>query len=115
MTDEDNEYQVQEPGLLVFFIAFLLASVVSFIIATYLLELSPAWLALLAGGICGILGFCMGENIGDAIMFSLILALLVTFFIKAGPDIEMLRTGIVPVATGFCLGNLVCGIWKEIS
>ncbi len=114
MTREDNEYRVQEPGLLVFFITIILGSGASFALATYLLKLSLAWVALLSGAVCGILGLFLGENIGDAIIFSLILGLLVFLFIKVGPEIEIIRTVIVPIATGFCTGKLVYGIWKEI-
>ncbi|MEN8174027.1 MAG: hypothetical protein ABFS03_14245, partial [Chloroflexota bacterium] len=105
----------QKPSLLVLLIAVILGSVSSITLATYLLELSPAWVALLAGAACGFLGFGLGENIGDAIILSLIIGVLVFLFINVGPVIEIVRIVIVPIATGFCVGNVVYGIWKEIS
>ena len=57
----------------------------------------------------------MGENIGDSIMFSLLLGMMVTIFITAGPEIEIVRTVIVPITAGFCTGKLVYGVWKETS
>lgn len=115
MTKEDSEYRVQEPGPLVFFITIILGSGASFALATYLLGLSPAWIALLAGSFSGALGFSSGENIGDAIVFSFIVSVLVLLFITVGPEIGAIRAGIVPIATGLCVGKLVYGIWKEIS
>jgi len=56
----------------------------------------------------------MGENVGDAIMFSLILGIIVTVFLISGPEIAILRAGIIPVATGLCVGKLVVGISKEM-
>ena len=115
MIKEDSEYRIQEPGILVFFVTVILSSVVSFALATYLLKLSPVWVALLAGAVCGVLGLFLGENIFDAIVFCFLMGLLVFIFIIVGPEIEIIRTAIVPMATGFCVGKLVYGIWKEIS
>jgi hypothetical protein len=115
MKKEIDEYQVREPGFLVFFVAVMLASGASFALATYMLELSSAWVALLTGAVFGALGFSLGENVGDAIIFSLIVGLLVFFFIKVGPEIEIIRAVIVPIATGFCAGKLVYGFCEEIS
>ena len=97
------------------FVAAALAAAVSFVLATYLLELSPARIALLVGAVCGILGFGLGENVGDAIVFSLILGLLVFMFIQLVPEMIMARILIVPLATGFCVGKLVYGIWREVA
>ncbi len=115
MTNEDLEYRAQKPGHFVFFAAVILGSGISLVLATYLLTLSPAWIALLAGGICGALGFFLGENIGEALVFSFILGVLVFVFLKAGPEIGAIRACIVPMATGFCIGKLVYGIWEEFS
>jgi len=115
MTKEVDEYRVKKPGLLVLFFAVILGSGASLALTTYLLEMSSAWVALAVGATFGIFGFSLGENIGDAIIFSLIVGLLVFFFIKVGPDLEIIRAVIVPIATGFCVGKLVYGIWKEVS
>jgi F0F1-type ATP synthase membrane subunit a len=115
MTEEDSKHTGHEQSVSVYFVALILGSAVSFALATYWLELSPAWLALLVGAVCGLIGSFLGENIGDAIMFSLILSLMVFLFIKSGPEIAIVRAGIVPIATGFCVGKLVYGIWNEIA
>lgn len=115
MTKQDNGHRVQEPGLFVFSLAVILGALVSFALATYLLKLSPAWVALLAGAVSGMIGFFLGENIGEALVLSVILGVLTFVIIKVGLEIEIVRTGIVPVATGFSVGKLVYGIWKEIS
>ena len=115
MVKEDSEYRVQEPGLLVFIVAVILGSGVSCVLATYLLGLSPLWVALLVGAIFGIIGLFLGENIGEAIISCLGFGFLVFFLLQIAPEIEIVRVSIVPIATGFCAGKIVHGIWKEIT
>jgi hypothetical protein len=98
-----------------YFFAIILGSGASFALATYWLEFSPGWIALLVGAVFSILGAFLEENVGDAIMFSLIVGVLVTVFITVGPEIAIVRAGIIPVATGLCAGKLVAGISKEVS
>jgi len=102
-------------GIVVYFFALILGSGASFALATYWLEFSPGWLALLAGAVFSIVGAFLGENVGEAIILSFIAAILVTVFITSGPEIAILRAGIIPVATGLCVGKLVVGISKEVS
>ena len=115
MAKEDSEYRVQEPGLLVFIVAVTLGSGVSFVLATYLLGLSPFWVALLVGAIFGVIGLFLGENIGEAIIFCFGFGFLVFFLLQIAPEIKIVRTSVVPIATGFCAGKIVYGIWKEIT
>lgn len=73
MTNEDFEYEARKPGFIVVFITVVLGSGIAFVLSTYMLNLSPAWLALLVGAVCSLLGFfILGESIGDAIVFSII-------------------------------------------
>ena len=96
-------------------VALILGSGVSFALCTYWLEFSPARIALPAGAVGGLFGSLLGENIGDAIMFSLFVGLVLFFFVKFGPEIAIIRMVIVPLATGLCVGKLGYGIWKETS
>ena len=114
MINEDFKYEVRKPGLIVVFVAVILGSGIAFVLSTYFLNLSPAWLSLLVGAVCSFLGFSiLGESIGDAIFFSIIFSVLVFVFITAGPEIEIVRMTIIPIATGICIGKLTHGIWKE--
>jgi hypothetical protein len=115
MAKADIEYKVQEPGLFVFIIAVILGSGVSFVLATYLLGLSSLWVSLLLGAIFGLIGLFLGENIAEAIIFCFGFGFLVFFLLKIASEIELVRASIVPIATGFCLGKIICGIWKEIK
>ena len=115
MTKEDSAYRVQEPGLFVFIVAVILASGVSFVLATYLLGLSSLWVSLLMGAIFGVIGLFSGENIVEAIILCFVCGFLVFFFLKIAPEIEIVRASIVPIATGFCVRKIVYGIWKEIT
>ena len=109
---KDKKY-LSEVG--VYFFALILGSGFSFALATSWLEFSPGWLALLVGVVFSIVGAFLGENVGEAIIFSFIVAILVTVFIASGQEIAILRAGIIPVATGLCVGKLVVGISKEVS
>lgn len=115
MANEDFEYEARKPGFIVVFVTLVLGSGLAFVLSTYMLDLSPAWLALLVGAVCSLLGFfILGESIGDAIVFSIIFFVLVFVLITTGPNIEIVRMNIVPIATGICIGKLVHGIWKEL-
>jgi hypothetical protein len=115
MTKEDSEYRVQEPGFFVYFVAVTLGSGASIVLSTYLLGLSSFWVALLVGAIFGIIGLFLGENIVEAIILCFGFGFLVFFFINVASEIEIVKAGIVPVATGFCTGKIVSGIWREIT
>ena len=115
MVKEDIEYKVQEPGLFVYIVAVVLGSGVSSVLATYLLGLSSLWVSLLLGTIFGVIGVFLGENIGEAIILCFGFGFLVFFLLKIASEIELVRASIVPIATGFCVGKIICGIWKEIK
>jgi len=115
MTERESKDKKYLSGVGIYFFAIILGSGASFAFATYWLEFSPGWLALLVGAVFATVGAFLEETVGDAIMFSLIVGIIVTVFIIAGPKIAILRAGIIPVATGLCVGKLVVGIWKEVS
>jgi hypothetical protein len=115
MTKEDSEYRVQEPSLFVYFVVIILGSGLSIVLATYFLGLSPLWLALLLGAILGAIGLFLGENIVEAIILCFPFAFLVFFLLKVASEIEIIRVSIVPIATGFCVGRIVAGIWRELT
>ena len=112
MTEKESKEKKYLSGVGWYFFALILGSGASFALSTYWLEISPSWIALLVGGIFSILGAFLGENVGDAIMFSLIVGLIVTVFIVVGPEIAIVRAVIIPVATGLCAGKLAVGIFK---
>jgi len=113
--DIDTTTGIQKPGLSIFIITALLSAGVSLVLATYVLGLTSSWMSISVGALCGIVGLFMGENIGDAIVFTLVVALIVLLVLTVLPVIQSLRIAIVPVATGFCLGKLASGVWKELS
>ena len=115
MTERKNEHRKHLSGVGMYFFALFLGSGTSFALATYWLEVSPGWLALLVGTVFSIVGAFLGENIGDAIVFSLIAGIIVIVFFMSGLEIAILRAGIIPVVTGLCVGKLVAGISKEVS
>ena len=115
MNQEETTTKRYRPVIVSYAVSIIIGSGLSVALATYWLGLSSVWVAVVVGALLAILGTSMGEAIGDAIVLSLIIGVLVTLFITVGPEIAILRTGIVPAATGFCMGSLVAGVMKEIS
>jgi hypothetical protein len=113
MIERENKKHLPVVGI--YFIALMLGSGLSFVFATYWLEVSSGWLALLVGAVFSIIGAFLGESVVDAIMFSLFVGIIVTVFYIAGPEIAILRAGIIPMVTGLCVGKLVAGIFEEVS
>ena len=115
MTERKNENRKHLSGVGIYFFALFLGSGTSFALATYWLEVSPGWLAILVAAVFSIVGAFFGESTGDAIVFSLIAGIIVIVFFMSGLEIAVLRAGIIPVVTGLCVGKLVAGISKEVS
>lgn len=106
----------RKPKLIIVFSTVILGSAIGWSLSTYLLNLSPSWVALLVGAVCSLLGFfVLGESIVDAIVFSIFVFALVFIFMTSGLQIEIIRMTIVPIATGICVSKLSHGIWKEIT
>ena len=102
-------------GVGIYLLAVIFGSGASFALATNWLEVSPGWLALLVGTVFSIVGASLGETVVEAIVLSLIVGIMVTVLFLTGLETAILRAGIVPVATGFCVGILVAGISEEMS
>ena len=115
MALNEGEAKNNPAGIRIYFFALILGSSASVAIAAYWLEVSPGWVALPLGALFSTVGAFLGENVGDATVFSLFTGLLVTLFFVFGPEISFLRTVIIPVATGLCMGKLVAGIATELS
>lgn len=115
MSQEETTDKRYGPVIVTYAVSVIIGSGVSVALAAYWLGLSSVWVAVVVGALLAILGASMGEAIGDAIVLSFIISVLVTLFITVGPEIAILRTGIVPAATGFCAGKLVAGVMNEVS
>ena len=115
MTIEDTEYEARKPGFFAIFLTIILGSGIAFVLSTFMLNLSPPWVALLTGAVFSLFGFfVLGESIGDALVFSIGFLVVVFVYITAGPEIAIVRITIVPIAVGICVGKLTHGIWKEL-
>lgn len=115
MTERESNSREYLSGAGIYFVAFILGAGASFAFATYWLEVSPGWLALLVGALFSIVGAFLGENIGDAMVFALIAGIIATLFFIWGPETGTLRAGIIPVVTGLCVGKLIAGVSNEVS
>jgi hypothetical protein len=86
VSEQDNAFVPYRPGAGAYVLACTLGAVTALALATWWLDSSPIWLALLLGTVSAALG-------------------------AAG--LGWLRSGVVPLATGLCVGKLVVGIGKE--
>ena len=113
---KSKEYHKQkEPGSGIFIVGFILAAVIAAGVSTYFLSTSPILIAIIVGGIGGLIGVVMFENIGEAIIMSVIITFLIVMMIKFIPGLLMLKKFVVPALVGLCSGKLVVGIWKELA
>jgi hypothetical protein len=108
-------YKQKEPGIIIFILGFILAAAISAAVSTYLLSTSSMMIAIIAGGIGGLIGVVMCENIGEAIVMSVIITFFVFIMIKFLPGLLLLKKFIVPALVGLCAGKFVVGIWKEFA
>ena len=115
MTEKRTKNRKYLSGVGIYLLAVIFGSGASFALATHWLEVSPGWLALLVGTVFSIVGASLGETVVEAIVLSLIVGIMVTALLLTGLEIAVLRAGIVPVATGLCVGMLVAGISKAMS
>lgn len=115
MAEAENSYEQAEPGMSIYVIALVLGSGAAFAIASLWLDVTSSWVALTVGATLALLGVFTTENMGEAIVFSVVLGLLVFSFINFMPGLIAIKAGIVPGACGLSAGKLVAGVWKEIA
>ncbi len=105
-----------EPGALVYAVGFLLAAAVSAAVAGWWLGLTAPVFAALAGGLAGLVGVFMLDNIGEAVVLTVLAALLMVIMASMNLPLPTLFKGLaVSGALGFCAGKLVCGVWRETA
>jgi hypothetical protein len=115
MARAGNSYSPPKPGLLIYMAGLILGSGVSFAISTLWLDVTSCWVALTVGATLALLGVFFNENIGEAIIFSLVLCLIVLSFFYLVPGLIAIRAGVVLGACGLSVGKLVAGVWKEFE
>lgn len=91
-----------------------LGALVSLLIAAHWLDLISGWSASLLGGAFGFLGVFLSENIGDALIFSVVGAVLLTVFISQVSGLLVLKGVAISIVVGLCAGKLVGGVWNEM-
>jgi hypothetical protein len=103
-----------EPGALVYAAGFLLAAAVSAAVAGWWLGLMPAVFAALVGGLAGLAGVFMLDNIVEAVVLTVLVAVLMVAAASMNLPLPTLFKGLaVSGVLGFCSGKLVCGVWRE--
>lgn len=106
----------EEPGALVYAVGFLLAAAVSAAVAGWWLGLMPTVFAALAGGLAGLVGVFTLDNIGEAVVLTVLVAVLMAAAASMNLPLPVLLKGLaVSGALGLCAGKLVCGVWKETA
>ena len=76
----------------------------------------PAVFAALFGGLAGLAGVFALDNIGEAVVLTVLAALLMVAAAYMNLPLPTLLKGLaVSGALGLCAGKLVCGVWKETA
>ena len=115
MEESVEEYRRPEPGAFVYGLAAVLGALTAFAVESLWLEPSSPWMALAIGAALALLGVLSMENIGDTIVFCVILGLVVTGFVVLVPGLPWLDAALVSGAIGLCAGKLVVGVWTELE
>lgn len=102
-------------GVLQYLLGIAIAAATSILISAYWLDTAPVWLAGVLGGGFGSLGVALAENIGDALMFSLVCAIVMAVVLLQVPGMPLWKGVVLSAAVGFCSGKLVGGVWKEMA
>jgi hypothetical protein len=105
----------KEPDLIVYLTGVFLAGITSTAMCSYWLDITPIWLALLLGGLFGLIGVFMLANIGEAIVLSVIITFVLVVLFKSLSGLIVVKMLMVPVFIGYCVGQLVSGVWKELQ
>jgi hypothetical protein len=72
------------------------------------------WLAALLGAVAGLAGLVLAENIGEAIVLSLITAVILVFLLWYVPGLDLVKMCVAPLGVGLATGKLIGGMRKEI-
>jgi hypothetical protein len=91
-----------------------MGALASGLVGAYWLNMTPAWLTGLLGGAFGFIGVFLGENIGDALVFSFVSTILLGIFLWQVSGLLMLKGIVSSIIVGLCTGKLVGGLWKEV-
>ena len=92
-----------------------IGALVSLLIAAHWLDMISGWPASLLGGASGFCGVLLRENIGDALIFSFVGAVLLTVFISHVSGLLVLKGVAISIVAGLCAGKLVGGVWSELA
>ena len=114
MNESDNNDQATKALALPYLLSIVLGCTSAWGIGSLLLGLNPLWMLLLAATFGALLGCSLGENVGEAIVLTVLIALLTYFFYHVGPQSPTFKAALVTGACGFCAGALVHGAWKEL-
>lgn len=114
MSVHDSQDRDAREGHLPYLLSFILGGISAWGIGGLLLGLAPLWMLLPAACLGALFGCFMDENIGEAIVLSVIVSLLCYFIYHVGPQGEIFKAGMIGTVCGFCCGKLVIGAWREL-
>jgi hypothetical protein len=114
---DTDECTYREPRMKIYVLATLVGTIAAILFAGVIFDTSSIAVAASMGTVLACLGALMGENIGEAIVLSVILGVMCVLLLWVAPDpvASWAGTWAVPAVIGFASGKIVVGIWREVD
>lgn len=114
---EIDKYIPWEPSIKIYVLAVLVGTILAIVFAGVIFATSSIVVAASMGMILALFGALMNENIGEAIVLSVIVGGIcgLLFWMASDPVAKWVGTWAVPAVLGFCSSNIVVGVARELE
>jgi len=114
---EIEKYIPWEPGIRIYLLAVFVGTLLAIVFAVVVFATSSIAVAALMGMMLALPGAFMNENIGEAIVLSVIVGGMcgLLFWVGSDPVAKWVGTWGVPAVSGFCSSKIIVGIARELE
>ncbi len=114
---EIDQHTPWKPGMRIYGLATLVGAVLAVVLAGVVFATSTIVIAASMGAIFAIFGGVMDENIGEAVVLTVILGAIcgVLLWVAPEPVAKWSGTWAVPAVIGFCASKIIVGISRELG
>lgn len=114
---ETDKHTPWNPSIKIYVLAVLLGAILAVVLTGVVFATSSIAVAASMGAILALLGALMDENIGEAIVLSVIVGGMcgLLFWVTPDPVSKWIGTWVVPAVIGFCSSKIVIGVSHELE